>query len=715
MHFAASPALTTALLCTLAGLAQAVPVNIPADVNISEINGAHGIRVLGASADDSCGSGVGAADVNGDGISDLIIGAKFADPDSSGGAGETYIIFGRKTLPGDPLLSTLDPTTLDGDNGFRITGLAGDFSGSAVANAGDVNGDKVDDVIIGAPYANGSGGAAYIVYGSKTTPFPASFSIGLLEGFNGFRAEDFIAGEYAGSAVAAGDINGDKLSDVIIGAPFANAGAGAVYVVFGRKTTSANDLPLLVDLAKLDGTFGFRVDGLAGGDRCGAGVAAVDINADKIADLVIGSPFADPNGDSAAGSTYVIFGHKATIANPFSASFNLAELDGSNGFRIDGINADDNSGMSVANAGDFNADKVPDLLIGAPGAELTPGSNDGFAYLFFGRKASNSSPYPATINLTTLNAQTGMRIFGSETDAFAGVAVSAAGDVNADKVADIIITSPGANNSAGETAVIFGRKPTIDNPLPSVLGLGELTGDNGFRINGITDDDRSGLAAAAAGDFNADKIGDFIIGAPASSTAGEAAVIFGPTSEAQVALEKVNIAVLSIPIVLDGGSVSLGDSYPGANILATFDIANLGLAELTVSRLKGPRGSSIQQPDAAVSPLTTATFEVLIPTPRVGNFTGKVSFSTNDPDEKKFDFTMTWSVSEPASALGPRPVIDVDSIIDLNNDWVTNATDIALMLRAIAEQDVASGDLNNDDGVNADDLVILLSGFTQDR
>lgn len=709
-------ALTAAFIGALAGRAAANAVDIPATVNLSDINGANGFRVIGVAADDSCGSGVAAADLNGDGISDLIIGAKYADPDAAGGAGETYVIFGRRTLPNDPTPATFDPATLDGDNGFRITALTGNFSGASIANAGDVNGDKVDDVIIGAPYANGTGGAAYVVYGSKTTPFPASFSIGVLEGSNGFRAEDFVAGEYAGTAVAAGDINGDKLSDVIVGAPFANAGAGAVYVVFGRKTTSANDLPLLVDLAKLDGTNGFRIGGLSGGDQCGRSLATADLNADRIADLIIGAPFADPNADNAAGSTYVIFGRKATTANPYTPSFDLADLDGTNGFRIDGIDSGDNSGASVANAGDFNADRVNDLVIGAPGADLVPNAAEGEAYVFFGKKASNTSPFPATFNLASIDGITGTTFYGAQADGAAGTAVSAAGDINGDRIADIIISQPGVNSETGQATVVFGRKPTSADPLPVSVTLNTINGDDGFRIVGELAGDQVGLAVASAGDFNADKISDLIVGAPLQGAGGEAAIIYGPSPEAQVTLEGVSIAALSVPIVHDGGSVPLGTSSPQKVITATFGVSNLGLSELSISRLKAPRGATIsQQPDPAVSPLNAAAFTLQIPTPRTGNFSGKVSFNTNDPDEKKYEFTMTWSVVEIASSSGDEsPVIDIDILADLDSDWITTTADLVLMLRAMQNDDRSAGaDLNGDDVLDSNDLVILLQGFNR--
>jgi len=710
---AAPVGISAALLLALAGHAHAATEGIPTDVSITSINGPNGIRIGGIDDDDRCGAAVASGDINGDGISDLVIGSKYADPGGDGAAGEAYVIFGRKPTTEDPFLSSFDLTTLNGENGFRIDGIsAGDFSGATLAIAPDINGDKVNDIVIGAPYANGTGGTAFVVYGSKTTPFTASISLGLLEGPNGFRAENYVAGEYAGTAVAAGDINGDKLSDVIIGAPFADAGAGAVYVVFGRKATNQNDLPLLVDLSKLDGTFGFKISGLSAGDGCGSAVAAADINADKIADLIIGAPLADPNADSAAGEVYVVFGHKKN--DPFPATFDLADIDGTNGTRFVGLDPGDNCGASLAAAGDFNADKITDLLIGAPNADQPGAGNCGEAYLVFGRKATNTSPYPASASLDTLDGANGLRITGSIVDDGYGSSVASAGDINADKFADIIIGAATLANEIGQAGVLFGRKPTTDNPFPATIAVSDLDGTDGFRINGVNAGDQAGFAVASAGDFNADKVGDIIIGAPfVSDAAGEATLILGPSPKVQVSFENIDDTSLSVPLIADGGTIDLGQLFDSTSYRVVIGIQNLGLAQLELAKLKLPRGSEVFEPlDASLDALDDTQFQFDFTTaPRAGNYSAKVSFSTNDPAAKKFDFTMLWTVIEvELAAASTTPAINLDTLPDLNSDWITDAADLTLMLRAIEVNDSA-GDLNADDHVTTDDLVILLSAF----
>ncbi len=347
-------------------------------LQLSSLDGTNGFKLDGEAAVDYSGASVAAAgDVNGDGLDDLIVGAPGADPNGSS-SGRSYVVFGKA----GGFASPLQLSSLDGTDGFKLDGeAAGDFSGISVAAAGDVNGDGLDDLIVGAQYADPNGersGRSYVVFG-KTGGFASPLQLSSLDGTNGFKLDSEAAGDFSGRSVAAaGDLNGDGLDDMIVGAFRADpnvSDSGRSYVVFGKIGVFASPLPL----SSLDGTNGFKLDGEAAGDFSGFSVAAAgDLNGDGLDDLIVGARGADPNG-SASGRSYVVFGRNSSFTSPLP----LSDLDGTNGFKLDGEAAYDRSGRSVAATGDVNGDGLDDLIVGAYYADPN-GDRSGRSYVVFG-------------------------------------------------------------------------------------------------------------------------------------------------------------------------------------------------------------------------------------------------------------------------------------------------------------------------------------------
>jgi hypothetical protein len=358
-------------------------------IGLTSLNGSTGFRLDGANGREGVGQQVSAAgDVNGDGIDDLLIGAKTADFNGEINTGSTYVVFGRRSP--EVFASTIELSSLNGSTGFRLVGATeNDNSGRSVSAAGDVNGDGVDDLLIGAPYTDPNGdssGSTYVVFGRPSPEvFASTIDLASLNGSTGFRLDGVSSGDHSGASVStAGDVNGDGIDDLLIAADDANPNdfkhAGSTYVVFGRR--SPDGFASTIELSSLNGSTGFRLDGEAEEDYSGISVSAAgDVNGDGIDDLLIGAYYASHNGLERASSSYVVFGSTSS----FGPVIDLSSLDGSTGFRLDGVAEYDYSGFSVSAAGDVNADGIDDVLIGAYQADPN-GDSSGSTYVVFGAK-----------------------------------------------------------------------------------------------------------------------------------------------------------------------------------------------------------------------------------------------------------------------------------------------------------------------------------------
>ncbi len=520
------------------------------------------------------------------------------------------------TVTGEVGAPTIDLGALAPSAGFTIFGADPvDQAGNAVSGAGDVNGDGYADVIIGASQAPGgaAAGEAYVVFGSATAG-STNVDLGALNGTNGFAIFGASFGDQAGSSVSsAGDVNGDGFDDVIVGAAMANGTAGESYVIFGKAAGITN-----IDLSTLSGSGdGFVISGADAGDQAGFSVSSAgDINGDGLDDLIIGAPrlvSGDPTTDD-FGESYVIFGKTGG-----STDIDLSTISGSSdGFKITGVADDDQAGWSVSTAGDMNGDGIDDLIVGANQAD-SAGSTSGESYIIFGKTGGYTD-----IDLSSLSLSDGFKILGADAGDRSGASVAAAGDVNGDGYADVIVgalAADGVGNlepSVGESYVIFGKETVTGD-----IDLSSLATTDGFTIRGADERDISGRSVSGAGDVNGDGFDDIIIGAwfgdgevVLEQSAGESYVIFGKAG----GFGPINVDELT---PTEGFTIygADQDDKSGSSVSAAGDVNGDGFDDLIVGAQSG-WGDGNSEPGAGESYVIFG-----------GNLTGSVTHAGTDASE----------------------------------------------------------------------------------
>ena len=400
----------------------------------------------------------------------------------------------------------------------------------------DFNGDGIDDLAIGAPHSNGPfkkrahSGAVYIVFGKKNLKGTVNLSRQANVTIYGAEEADLL-----GSSLASGDINGDGVKDLILGAPGSKGRskgsykAGAVYAIYGR-TRFPKKIDLLknwnVKLLGEDSSQSKLTFAQNYPDQAGYNVLSKDLNLDGYDDIIIGAPFGDGflNRSEDAGETYIVFGKRR-----LRKKINLANQ---SDVVIYGNNKGGQSGQSIS-VGDLNGDGYKDLIIGSPKARRTSNAGllEGIIHVLF-----NRTNWPKTIQLNqeanlvyfsghqipkSVNVGLGM----PEITTRFGSSIIAT-DLNKDGLEDLIVGIPGAKgNSAKENSGeidFYLTQPSKKKLLASAF----------FQPTKAKNDESFGHSIAQ-GDINGDGNIDFAIGAPGmlrstqKGLSGGAYIIYG--------------------------------------------------------------------------------------------------------------------------------------------------------------------------------------------
>ncbi len=415
-----------------------------------------------------------AGDFNGDGYDDFLLGAQLNDqgePD----AGKAYLVFGSPAR----FLGEFDLTQADG----RFTGeQAEDYAGATIARAGDVDGDGLEDILVGAwgnDEAGGATGKTYLIHGSTSPPGEV-----MLETVpSAFTGEG--AGDASGYCLCAlGDLDGDGYDDFAIGAPnhdtVAN-NAGRVYILMGGperpvSTRSLSTADIIIDGAAANDLFGHAI---AGG---------VDLDQDGLPDLAIGAHGSNLNGED-SGAVYVFSGASLTRGGRYAATDAAAV--------IFGAAPGDQFGYSVTLSPDVDGDHIGDLFVGA--TRVSDGANWNGAGILV----------PGAIPLSNLNgsASQGIVFPGDSDNDKAGRVVGTTGDMDGDGLGDLLLAAPYADvdgeEGVGKVALIFGGSSLA----------GHLLGDTPDLFTGIRDSGLAGFSIAGDGDVDGDGHPDLFIGA----------------------------------------------------------------------------------------------------------------------------------------------------------------------------------------------------------
>lgn len=419
------------------------------------------------SANERVGNSVAVVgDVDGDGYDDLLIGA--GNPGNGASEGAAYLVLG-----------SLSPGSSDLSSAVKFTGeLPDDFAGDSLAGAGDVNGDGLDDMLVGAPdNDDGPGdnpGAAYLILGTAT---PRSANLSAAVEFSG-ETPNGIAGAVAG----AGDVDGDGYDDMLIGA-YNDDGVGAAYLVSGSSSPTSTSLSTAV-----------KYVGEAAGDDAARGIAgAGDVDGDGYDDLVIGA-YGNNAGGIDAGGVYLVLGGTTLSSSTLATAV-----------KFQGAAAYDYAGFAVAGASDVDGDGYDDFLVGAQG----DGGGAGAAYLVLGSATPTAGNLSSSISYT-----------GEGANDAAGISVAGAGDIDHDGYGDVLVgayANDDGGNTAGAAYLVLG------SAAPSGTSLGAAV-----QYTGEAAADMAGCSVAGGGDVDGDGYDDLLVGAWfAGSYSGSAYLIMG--------------------------------------------------------------------------------------------------------------------------------------------------------------------------------------------
>lgn len=436
--------------------------------------------------------GAARCDFNGDRLADLVLGAPRANGPASQrvDAGEVYVFFGRRARwPGVRGAATADVTIFGQE--------AGDTLGQSVACA-DVNGDGFDDVVASAPLADSienaryNAGQAHLILGSSGPPHQVDLATFTAPVIYGFFQQGGLGDLYR---TAAGDLNGDGLADVVLGAPngthpLTNRLVGHVYVLFGR-----DPWPPAIDLGSVADV---RIYGAQNFSGFASAVWIGDYNADALRELVVAAEGGNgPGGTRTSAGDAFLFNGKYIWPSSIDLAATIA--DG----RFTGADAGDQLATARGvDFGDLDDDGKREIWLGAIGGDGKLNT------LSVAGEARIHEPGPGRPGEVDMRMWTDWVVYANKSNDRLSGGVRRC-DANGDGRDDLAVDADGGDGptetrfSSGEIHVAFGPRPF---PATGEIGAGEPD----LTVFGASIDD--GLALYAISDLNNDGIDELVAG-----------------------------------------------------------------------------------------------------------------------------------------------------------------------------------------------------------
>ncbi|NCR55344.1 MAG: hypothetical protein GPJ10_18775 [Microcystis aeruginosa L211-07] len=515
---------------------------------VNDLNnlGSNGLLLTGQALSELGYSIANAGDVNGDGKSDLIIGA----PGLNNNQGGAYLLYGGTLFETPQSITDID--TLLSNNpayGQQITnpnGQAGDRFGEVVTGGYDFNGDGQVDYAISAPNANQESGEITLILSQSN--FNQVFQLSL-----DYLGNLVLVNQTTNTQVWNSNTSGDvPLPEASSFQATLKDGDLTLYVIAGEYqqsywSTNTGGNPGAYLVLGSDGGLYIRNQQ---GDNIYTFHKGANLNILSFSTLTDGNSISSDNPNSFLTSPIPSPGGAITITNSTSAINGETLLDIT----------------STALIPDINQDGKADLLIGGTGA----------AVILFGASLSTQ-----TLDLGTINPGQGFVIF-DDLDNPAPLQVSSAGDVNDDGINDVIVGYPATedgngNYIAGNSYILFGSS-SLSSTQNNSVGFSEINGTNGFTIIG------AGTEVTGAGDLNGDGVGDLLIGEPngGNNQAGVSYVIYGGSSNNIGTVASINVS--NIGTTVQGYIIGQGgaNQLSGSSVSAVGDLNNDGKADLLV-------------------------------------------------------------------------------------------------------------------------------------